>query len=331
MLSTFLVVMTALTFFTLPRYDIVGDPLIDSPVFDADLSGWRQAGLIIPDLSNPGHIVLESFDPDERTHLIRDIDLPSGEQLLELSASVQGEDVVGGADIWDRARIYLAQINSDGRVVWEEDHVLFDLDGTTEVRNYRRTFEMPAEITKARLAIELKNATGRLNVTNLNLVPVKRTTLFLTALGGLLIAWTLLVLYVGVKTFQGIESKRIKIALGVASAVMVVALMLPGGLHDISTARIAETLGVGFLDLDVVGHGVMFALLAFLVRVGRPSDPLALHAGAWVLIAIASEVLQLFTVGRDPSIDDLLVDGVGFTIGLALAELYRLLLRTRVA
>jgi len=322
-LSSLIVLMTAVTFFLLPRYEIVGDPLIEDPIFATGLDGWTQSGLIVPYADEPGRIVLESFDPDERTHLIRDIDLPPGDVLLELSASVQGEDVVPGAEVWDRARIYLAQLSPDGQPVWKENHLLFDLDGTTDVRNYRQTFEMPAEITRARLGIELKNATGRLIVSNLEIKPVARTKLFIATVSGLLAAWTILVLYVGIKTFRGIESRAIKLALGGASILTIIALMLPGGIHDISTNQIADQLGIGFLDLDIVGHAVMFALLAFLVRMGRPADPLWLHIGAWILIAIASEVLQLFTVGRDPSIEDLLVDGVGFTIGLALAEIYR--------
>ncbi len=330
-LSGLLVLLTAIVFFLMPRYDVVGAPLLADPAFGSELDGWRQAGSIVTDPDDASRILLESVDPADRTFLYKDLALPSGDLMLELRASVRSEGVAPGPEIWDRARIYLAQLDPQGQPRWEEDHVLFDIDGTTEVRNYRRTFAMPAEVTVARLGIELKNATGRLSVADIQLTPVQRTTLFLLAVGALLHGWAALTLYVGVKTFAGIESVRIKIALGVACVLAVIALMLPGDIHDFSTASIAARFGIDGVDVDLVGHGVMFALLAFLVRLGRPSDPLWLHAGTWVLIAIASEVLQLFTVGRDPSFEDLMLDAIGILAGLTLAQMVGLVRRSTAA
>jgi hypothetical protein len=322
-LGALLAVMTAAAFFLIPRYEVVGEQLIDDSVLEPGLDGWRQAGLIVTDPGTPGRITLESFDPNERTQLVRDVQLPPGDHVLELSAQVQGEDVVAGPGVWDRARIYLVQLDPKNQPVWEETHLLFDLDGTTDIRNYRRAFSMPADISVARLAIELKNATGRLIVSGLKLVPVKRTTLFLGAMGAIVIAWAALILYVGIKTVRGIQSQTIKILLGVGGVLTLIALMLPDGVHDFSASRIASYLGIADNNVDVIGHAVMFAFLSFLVRVGRPPDPIWLHVGGWIMVAIASEVLQLFAVGREPSLEDLVVDGFGIAIGLVLAESYR--------
>ena len=315
----------------MPRYDLIGDPLIDDPAFDGGLAEWRQEGLISPDSDDPARVVLESIDAASRTYLVRDVDLPPGDTLLILEARVQGEDVVPGPEIWDSARIYLAQLGADGEPDWKEDHNLFDLNGTTGIRNYRQAFDMPEEVTTARLGIELKNATGTLTVSHLELTVVEYKTSFMIAIGTLLAAWSAVVLYTAFRTFSGIESQKIRLWLGGLCALSVIGLMLPGGTHDTSADGIAAWLGITDVGVDTLGHGIIFTALAFLVRLGRPADPLWLQAGVWCLIAIGSEVLQLFTVGRDPSLDDLWVDGIGILLGLALAEITNRVQRFRSA
>ncbi|MGI9507761.1 MAG: VanZ family protein [Geminicoccaceae bacterium] len=321
LLSILLVALTAATFLLLPRHDVVGDPLIAEPGFEPGLTDWQRAGLVTQDSDDPGRVVLESIDPGARTHLIRDIVLPPGKTMMILRAQVQGHDVVPGPKPWDTARIYLVQIDANGEPDWSDDHNLFTLSGTTDVRNYRRVFSIPDGVEKARLAIEMKKATGRFTVNGLELTVVEYRMTFLIAVGFLLAAWSILVLYIGSKTFSGIESKRIKHALGVVCALSLIALMLPGGLHRAGAVSLSAWLGIGEIGIDAIGHAIMFTVLALLVRLGRPSDPLWLHVGVWLLIAIASEFLQLFTIGRDPSLDDLWVDGFGILLGLTLAEI----------
>ncbi len=319
-LSVLLVLLTGATFLLMPRYDIQGDPLIADPAFEGGLADWTKAGLVSEDLDDPGKVVLESISADQQTHLMKDIELPPGETMVILRAQVQGDDIVIGPEIWDSARIFLARLDATGKPDWGEEHNLFNMNGTTDIRNYRRAFTMPAEVGTARLGIEMKNATGRLTVNELEITVVEYKMPFVIAVGGLLLAWSVVVLYIGIKTFGGIASAKIRIWLGIVCALSVVALMLPGGSHDAGIQSIAKMLGIDDTGVDTIGHGVMFTVLAFLVRLGRPSDPLTLHVGTWILIAIASEVLQLFTFDRDPSLDDLWFDGIGIVLGLALAE-----------
>lgn len=330
-LSVLLVFLTGATFLVMPRYDIQGDPLIAPPAFEVGLGEWTKKGLVSQTSDDPGKVVLESLSQEGQTYLQKDIKLPPDDTMVILSAQVQGDDVVTGPEIWDSARIYLAQLDATGKPNWKEEHNLFNLNGTTDIRNYRRSFTMPAEVQTARLGIEMKNATGSLTVTGLELTVVEYKTTFLVAVGCLLASWSVLVLYTGIKTFGGISSVRIKIWLGIVCALSVVALMLPGGFHEAGTEGVNAWLDIGDVGVDAIGHGVMFTVLAFLVRLGRPSDPIWMHVGAWILIAIASEVLQLFTIDRDPSLDDLWVDGIGILLGLSLAEIVSRLRRFHAA
>ncbi len=330
-LSVLLVLLTAAVFLLMPRYDIQGDPLIADPAFEEGLAEWTKAGLVSRDRDEPGKVLLESLSPEKQTYLQRDIALPPGDTKVILRAQVQGEDVVVGPEIWDSARIFLAQLDAAGKPDWGEEHNLFNMNGTTGVRNYRRVFTMPADVETARLGIEMKNATGRLTVAGLELTVVEYKPTFFVAVGCLLFAWTAVVLYTGIKTFGGIASARIRLWLGIVCALSIIALMLPGGSHDFGTESITAWLGVDDYGIDAIGHGIMFTVLAFLVRLGRPADPIWLHVGVWILIAIASEVLQLFTFDRDPSLDDLWVDGLGIILGLALAETIHHTRRLRAA
>ena len=81
--------------------------------------------------------------------------------------------------------------------------------------------------------------------------------------------------------------------------------LLAGGVFMPSVVRqeIIDSLASGFglrlADPDAFGHALAFALLALLVRSGRPRDPLLLHLACWLLVGAATEVLQLFTPDRD--------------------------------
>lgn len=330
-LSAILVVLSIAVFLFMPRYEIVGEPLVDNPAFANELEGWQREGVVDWDRATPGSIVLERLDLETNTLMTKDIPLPDGDSLMMLRAQVQGDDVRPGPEFWDQARIYLAQVDADGAVLWGEDHTLFLMDGTTEVRNYSRVYSIPDEIRTARLGIEMKNATGRLTVSKLELFEAKRPTAFLITAGGLLLAWTALIVYAARQTLRGIESVRLRIWLAVTAALAIIAIMMPGDLYADSWQVFAYRFGLEDLDINGIAHGVIFAVLAIIVRLGRPSDSIWLHVAAWLPIAVASEVLQLFTIEREPSLSDLLLDMAGVLFGLALVEASRQIGRTRVA
>jgi hypothetical protein len=319
--SVVLTVLTAAVFLLMPRYQPVGDPLIADPAFAPGLADWQYEGLISWDPADPSRVTLERINANANTFLTRDIVLPPGDNLLILRARVQADDVVPGPEVWEQARVYLAQLTAGGDVKWDEEHNLFLLNGSTELRNYSRAYSIPEEIRTLRLGIEMKNATGRMTIHSLHLGAAERPAAFLAAAGCLLLAWGLLVPYAAYRTLRGIESRRIRIALCVACVLSVIGLLLPGFLYEDGLKEVASGLGFQSLDVDPIGHGLIFSMLPFLVRLGRPSEPIWLHAGAWFLIGVASEVLQLFTVDREPSFDDLALDAVAVLVGLALAEL----------
>jgi VanZ family protein len=330
-LSAFLVAISIAVFLFLPRYDLIGEPLLDHPAFADGLDGWERQGLAKWSSNDPGSITLERQNLETRTAMTKDLTPPDGGSTLMLRAVVQVDDVRPGPEVWDQARIYLAQVDVGGNVLWGEDHNLFLVDGTTGIRNYSRVYDIPGNIKTLRLGIELKNATGKLTVNKLEVVEAKRPLAFFLVAGSLLLAWTGLIVHGGRLALRGIDSVKLRIWLAVTSILAIIAIMMPGDLYADRWQAFAFHFGLEDLDINSIAHGVIFAVLAFLVRLGRPSDPLWIHALAWLPVAFASEAMQLFSIGREPSLHDLILDMAGAMVGLALAEASLKVKRLRLA
>lgn len=330
-LSAILVTLSIVVFLFMPRYELVGAPLVDHPAFANGLDGWERQGLVTWTREDPGSIVLERRSLETRAAISRDIALPVGNSIVMLRARVQADDVRSGPEVWDQARVYLAQLDANGDVLWDEDHNLFLIDGTTGIRNYSRVFAIPNEIETLRLGIEIKNATGKLTVSGLELMEAKRPLAFLVTAGSLILAWTALIIYGGRLTLRGIESVQVRIWLAVTAVLAIIAIMMPGDLYADHWQAFAYHFGLEDLDINSLAHGIIFAALAFIFRLGRPSDPIWLHAATWLPIAVASEAMQLFTIEREPSLYDLVLDMVGVLVGLSLVEATRQMQRFREA
>jgi hypothetical protein len=166
----------------------------------------------------------------------------------------------------------------------------------------------------------MNNATGEMTISDLELYPVEEQPGFRRVAIALMIAWAILGLFAASAIFKSIRASHVRLALGGMTGIFALGLFMPAPVRDalITTLHIPSG-GEGGIEPDMIGHGVVFAIMAFLVRIGRPDDPIWLHLGCWTLIAIASETLQLFTFDREPSLVDFLVDGIGFALGLTLA------------
>lgn len=329
--ATLIMVATTLAaFFLLERYQPVGDTLLADPPFSLGLVGWDQRGNAHFDPRRPAWVTLGSDDPESRTSLKRTINLPPGLTLAFLEATVSTERVVAGDDLWQRARVYLVQLDEAGKPNWNEPHHLFRLSGTEPKQTISQVFPIPDKVDRAQLSLEMNNVTGRMTISDLRLYPVEELPGFRQIATGLMAAWAVLLFFAAIAIFKNIPSTKVRLALGAMVGIFAVGLFMPAPLRDalIDGLNIPSG-GEGGIEPDLIGHGIVFAIMAFLVRVGRPTDPIGLHLGCWALIAVASETLQLFTFDREPSIADFLVDGIGVVLGLTLAVFLPRLLQGR--
>ena len=325
-LATLLMIgLTIAAFAFLPRFQPSGAPLLPAPVFEPDLAGWQVQGAVRWDGARG--VILENRDPARTVYLRRIVELPSGRRAVRLRADVATQGVRPGDAPWETARIYLAQLDPAGRPNWNQPHNMVRLAGDHPTRTRVRVFDIPEAVDRALLSVSLTNATGRLEVGGLELLVVEETPLF-RLVGAMLVGgWSLLMLYVVLSVYRSIGSTRVRVWLVVMFAMLVFGLFMSAALRQQMIDNLASGLGFNLANPDALGHGFVFMMLAFLVRVGRPRDPLWLHLMSWLLVGVSSEVLQLFTADRVTSIDDFSMDVIGVMAGLALAAILPGMLR----
>jgi hypothetical protein len=312
--------LTVATFALVPRYQDQGEPVADNLDFRSGFAGWQTSGIITLDETELGHATLQNRDPGQIVHLYRQINLPRGRTHLLVSADVATSQVQAGEEDWHRARIFFGQQAPDGSFLWHRPHDVALLVGTSGRHNVREVFEIGPTIGHGLLGIELAHATGMFEIANLRVERLEELTGFRLAATLVVAVWCLLVAWVGFRIIDSIDSTRLRILLGVTAAVALVGVFMPTTIRQTMVNAFASGFGLQGMEPDSIGHMAIFALLACVVRWGRRQDPLLCHGTGWLMVAVSTEVLQLFTADRDASLGDWLADAIGASLGLAIAE-----------
>jgi hypothetical protein len=316
-----LALATILAFRHLPRYQLPGRSILINGDFQAGFAGWQIDGLISLDETEVGMAVLQNRDAGHSVYLRRVLRLPPGRTSLRLAADVATDRVDGGEGPWQRARVYLVERTSDGRDLWDRPHQLVGLVGSTSRRRYEHIFEIPSAIPEVVLGIELPHATGSLEVAALELTVLEEQPVFRLVAALLVCGWSLLFFWVISGIYDTIKSSMVRRALLVTLGLVFVGVFTPATLRHQVVGGVAARLGLGLADPAALGHTVIFGLLAFLVRLGRPRDSILLHLSCWLLLAAVVEILELLSANGTPSAGDWLTYALGTVLGLGLGEI----------
>lgn len=320
-----LMAVTVLVFRDLPRYRLPGRPLLTDPAFQDGLAEWQQHGLVRPDRAVPGRVVLQNREPTESAWLERVFELPPERNFLWLSASAQARAIKPGPQPTARGRIVLAQIDALGRLQWQRPHALAELDGTSSPQSFNAVFAVPSTIPQVMLGLHLRQATGELMVEGLRLELVSERALFRLAATSVVAAWCLLAALTLHRLRRSLEPFELQLWFGGACGMLGGALMLPASWRQV----VLEDLGRGLaLPGHIVGPlalALVFALLAGLVRLGRPEDRLWLQLTGWLLTATAAEV-ALLTIDHLPQPGRWLFAVAGSLAGLTAIAISRRLM-----
>jgi hypothetical protein len=316
-----LILGTIVTFLDLERYRLPGQPVLENADFAHGFRGWQVEGLVTLDPSEIGRARLQNRDPGRAAYLRRTIELPPGRTSLRHAVDIATADVRPGDEGWQTARVYLVQETADGRHDWNQPHMLASLVGTTSRQRYEAVFEIPGSIPRALLGIELAYATGGMQIADLEISRLEELPRFRLAASLLIAGWGLLGFWVVERVYRSIRSRAVRGWLLATAGVLAAGLFMPSLLRQTLIDGLTRGFGLELANPDAIGHGLVFGLLALLLRCGRSRDPLLLHLACWLLLGVATEVVQLFTPDRDPELGDWLVDAIGASLGLALAEL----------
>jgi len=129
----------------------------------------------------------------------------------------------------------------------------------------------------------------------------------------------------GVRALVGSAARWSRGVFVVAFVAVLIGVLLPGEAKVSLEAWVLDLVGPrdyfgGSVSPSTIAHGLMFGILAAVLALAR----MDLRGGGLVLdlalLAIATEVLQLFVAGREASLVDAGVDMVGVVVGVGLVR-----------
>jgi len=282
-----------------------------------------------------GVVVLESDGPSGIVAL--DVHLAPRPELagLRVVARLASEAILPAGDWRSGAHLRLVGRDREGRALYGSSLHLTRLVGSRTPFVTRHDVQLPPGSVAGTLVIELVRASGRLEVRDLTLQPLRDRPLFRFARSALIAAWIVVGGWTLVRLLRRLRAPRLAVALGLGALAAIVLLVLPGATEQSFLALVAGFLGFEAFDPSFLGniaHVLLFAGLALVATAAvREVSPWVVLA-TLALAAPLAEHVQLLTEGRDVDPFDALRNLLGVAVGGALGLVLRRLppLRARL-
>jgi hypothetical protein len=252
---------------------------------------------------------------------------PQSFSFLKFCGKMRSEKIIRGEEEWHTAR-FLVCFTKEGEEQWDIPHVAGGLTGTSDWKEFIKTFPVPAFAEEAHVVIENKGESGAVWCDDILLMPVKLNTrhllykniffIFSTVIGVVL---SLVVII----TFR-LWKRGGWIPLAIAAVIIIGVVCSNSYLK-----MLANMFNIESVHLKSFGHFLLFFIFGVVsicqlgtrvpVRTTKslfPPYSFPVFAGL-VLFASLTESLQFFTLDRTPSFFDLLIDTTGLGVGIGLA------------
>lgn len=346
---TFVVGALLTLFFALnvKPFEPVGPELLHNPGLGEGLEGWRSYGPSgAVEVDGVGGVRLRLDDPAKSVGLTQTRRDLGGYARLILSGELACENVVPGKRGWEKARLILSSHDDQGKWL-PAPHVVANLTGTRDWRQYSEVFKPVAQAREWRISLQLPRASGTLSARALSLHEAAENPVFSR---GRLVAfcfWPMFLAVLLLPRIRGRASRLLK-----ACALLTLLIILWGTLMPAETKteifsesrkvfkqlqeKSTESLKTASdksdksdspleasVDQAKLGHFLLFALLAFLLALVS-----AAQSGVFLIVelfqtAAVTEMLQFFVEKRTPLISDLGIDMAGVLLGLFLIWIIR--------
>jgi hypothetical protein len=349
-----LAIITSVFFNYIGLYIKSGPELIENAGFSDGIDGWHyigQEGSMAIESSNT--VRLHSDDGASSPRIIQIIRNPERFKLLMLSGEIRTEDVRGGISGWHKARLILGSYDADDRWIPVE-HNVAALEGDNSWKLYSRVFRIPVEAEIVRVTAQLARSSGSMWVRGISLKeavkkPIYRYWSLLYPVWFIFLLWLLLPAIAGCK---GILLKGV--ALLIIAAIIYGTLSTEmGSLQPAGGEKPAVESASGQerqerpsvkdhliskinllkkeLDINKVGHFILFALLLIILASGSGHRGIERVLLSLVIFAAATEMMQFFVENRTPLVRDWLTDISGLAAGFVIFYIaYKSLGRGRV-
>jgi hypothetical protein len=286
-----------------------------------------------------------SLTPDPgREQLNVALPSPHGTRHVAVTVRVAAHDIGTSPGSRD-ARLYVVPVDRSGRLDWEAAQRIARLSGTSAAQSFRQTIYLEARFAALRFVARINAGRGALDILALREDVMDETPLFRTARPLLIALWIATGLAALAVVLRAATRRPEMIA------AIIVAIMFYGGtlmpkelirlgsglLKDAVTTVEAAVLPpsptVGapaaptiprergwLIEPEKVAHISLCVLLAFFARRALSTRPLTPIFVGLVGIVAATEILQMLTPDRDPSLHDVAIDAAGLIIGLLAAD-----------
>ena len=261
-----------------------------------------------------------------------------------LSLNTEVIDVTGGHSYSDRASVVVVAGNSrgSGKIMGSA----LSLSGTSSLSSHEVDMYFSAKITSVDVVAGLLRSSGYVKITDLSLrelyqLPFHKTVRYLLYLAWLcvfLLSLYLLFCIVGLPLFFIVLVMFGALGIGVfmpAGNWAAISFSFREMMPDIVLDNIVDTMGI-FYDsngfdpavlISKFAHALAFLLVGFFGVILSGKAGILFMLAAIICLAISTEILQLLTLQRTSSLDDLRVDIVFGLIGVAIALSAAFLLR----
>lgn len=299
------------------------------------LSGVRYASLaeVLPSLAdetvrrvgNPavdgvaGGFLLSAVDDRQHRGLIWTILPVPGALALRVRGEVVLDAVSAGGKRWERAHVAVRQMDAQKKAV---ERSVFAGSGSL-VQHVDAVVPLQFDAVQVDLMARLLKVSGSMTVSGLRLDwLVERPWVPLA----MLVLWVLWLLAFGDLMVRWLLGARYRPALILVFGLVLAAILMPGNWRDMLEMWVAGLLpvkpgGLGGLGLSDFVHFGMFLLLGLALALARPDVSPGWLLVDLVLLAAATEVVQLLVLERQASWADFAVDSLGAALGVLLAFL----------
>lgn len=339
-----LILATYMLFTLAPRYQISSINLLHNSDFSEGFRNWTESSNCGKLTQNLSTVLLQNQKSPCTVFLRQHLPIPLNATQLKLTAEVYTRNVLQGKLPWQSARLSLVGIDQNAQKMWHHPHMIKLPPHSKAWQSVSQVFSIPADAVELIVGLEIIETTGTVAARKLKLMSVSENNWFSIAANSLLILWGVTFLWLGKNLLRLFNSRMIQGSFIIISASIIIGCcVIPGKVRDMILDLFQETIAklkmvltesyiwsyvpaelqTDFsLSLDKAGHFVLFAILAFLVRIGRPQDRFAAQCTNLLLFAASTEVLQFYISGRQPGITDWLVDVGGLMLGFFSAAIF---------
>lgn len=352
--------------------ELIPDGGFNTPAATNAWSGWGEWTQLVPDggfKNSPGVVLTCSSNRHGilRFTVYNLTNIPAFRASLRGTA----HGIVRGKEGYHVPRAVFYFNDQNGKSLYGFHHGVMDISKDTGWKYYKDFFYVPDGAANARFHIQNLGVAGTMQIDDLSVIPVKNRpsapwwrllfgTLWMTAFGfclfalkpwarshGKMIMLTLIVIMIGIvlpgelldgsieKTLDTVKRLSPKPA-APAPVVQTTQSATEKPAVTVSAKPKAEPViilpGTGVDHVHVIGHFVLFSLLAFLCALSWIPKPLSWRRALTVsacltFFAAATEVLQFIPAERSAGLSDLAVDTAGMAGAVIFICLFRLINR----